>query len=102
MPRIYKTSLAVIGLTALAMVAAAPFTVPQATAAEEEKKKVDPLQIARGAKAWAYTCNRCHNLRLPAELSDGDWEVSVNHMRIRANLPGQVARDIAAFLKASN
>ncbi len=64
--------------------------------------KPDPAQIARGAKAWADNCARCHNLRSPGELSDEEWTVSVTHMRVRANIPGNVAEDIIAFLKASN
>jgi len=64
--------------------------------------KTDPLQIARGAKAWSENCARCHNLRSPKELTDEEWQVSVTHMRVRANLPGNVADDIIAFLKASN
>ena len=62
----------------------------------------DPLQIARGAKAWSENCGRCHNLRDPKEFSDKNWDVTVDHMRTLAPLPGAVARDIKAFLKASN
>lgn len=67
-----------------------------------EKKGADPAQFARGAKAWAENCNRCHNVRDPKELQDYEWDVSLTHMRLVAGLPGQIARDIAAFLKASN
>lgn len=67
-----------------------------------EKAKPDPMQIARGAKAWSENCGRCHNLRDPKEYSDKSWDVIVNHMRIIAPLPGQIARDIKAFLKSSN
>jgi hypothetical protein len=67
-----------------------------------ENKGSDAAQIARGAKAWANTCSRCHNLRSPKELTDEDWEISVMHMRVRAKLPGNVAKDITAFLKAAN
>jgi len=79
------------------------FSLAPAFAADESMKKApDPAQIARGAKAWPYVCNRCHVLRDPKEINDEDWTVSVTHMRIRANIPGQLARDIAAFLRASN
>ncbi len=67
-----------------------------------QEKKPDPLQIARGAKAWAENCGRCHNIRSPSEVGDKEWHVSVAHMRVRANLPGNVARDIKAFLQSSN
>lgn len=84
------------GMLVLALIPAASF------AEQSGAKRRDPGQIGRGAKAWAENCNRCHNLRDPKELQDYEWDVSVNHMRIRAGLPGQVARDIKAFLKASN
>jgi len=35
-------------------------------------------------------------------MSDQGWELSIASMRIRANLPGALAADIEAFLKASN
>ncbi len=66
------------------------------------ERKSDPAQFARGAKAWVQQCSRCHALRNVKDQTDGEWAVSVNHMRVRGNIPGQVARDIAAFLKASN
>lgn len=78
------------------------FLSPALAADKSMNNAPDPMQIARGAKAWPYVCNRCHNLRDPKELSDNGWTVTVTHMRVRANLPGQLARDIAAFLKANN
>lgn len=80
-------------------------TAVSATAIAQQKGKTDKpsaTQLARGAKAWASTCGGCHNLRPPKDLNDEDWSVSVTHMRVRANIPGDVARDIVAFLKASN
>jgi cytochrome c5 len=59
------------------------------------------VDLKRGAKAWADHCGRCHNLRSPSELSENAWDVSVTHMRTRANLPGDLADDIEAFLKYS-
>jgi len=70
--------------------------------AETSKDKVDPQQFARGAKAWAKTCARCHNMKSAQDNSDEEWHVDVSHMRVRANIPGDVARDIEAFLRASN
>lgn len=58
--------------------------------------------VSRGATAWAENCSACHNLRSPAELDDTQWRVAATHMRVRANLPGNVTRDIIAFLQASN
>lgn len=61
----------------------------------------DDIDVARGAKAWADHCGRCHNLRSPSELNAENWDVSVMHMRARANLPGDLADDIKAFLMSS-
>ena len=57
---------------------------------------------ARGAKIWAETCNRCHNMRSPTDLNDEQWTASVFHMRVRAGLTGQQARDVLQFLQNSN
>ena len=89
-----------IGLTGASLLA---FGLHVSLAAELDSERAsDPMQFARGAKAWAENCGRCHNLRAPEELTDEDWDVTVTHMRVRGNLPGALARDIAAFLKASN
>ena len=56
----------------------------------------------QGAKIWAETCNRCHNMRSPTDLTDEQWVASVFHMRVRAGMTGQQARDVLAFLQASN
>lgn len=90
--------------TFLAALATALIMVPTigAVAADADKTKPDPMQFARGAKAWAKTCARCHNMRSAQDNSDEEWHVDVTHMRVRANIPGNVARDIAAFLRASN
>lgn len=56
----------------------------------------------RGAKEWANNCSRCHNFRDPKEFRDDLWAPVVQHMRVRAGLTGQQARDIIAFLQSSN
>ena len=90
----------------LALAAAALLAAPLANAADDQTrsqaKKADPMQAVRGAKAWKNNCGRCHNLRSPKELTDEEWDVSVAHMRVRANLSGKDADDIKAFLKSSN
>lgn len=93
---------AVIALAALfaSVLWVTPVAVAE-PAAEEARNDKQP-SVARGAKAWAEHCGRCHNYRSPDELRDNEWEVSVTHMRLVANLPGDMARDILAFLQASN
>lgn len=58
--------------------------------------------VARGARLWTATCNRCHNRRSPVERTDDQWDIIVSHMRTRANLTESEARAIAAFLKQVN
>ena len=57
---------------------------------------------ARGARAWADNCTRCHNLREAPELRDDQWITTTFHMRVRAGLTGQETRDIITFLQMSN
>lgn len=54
------------------------------------------------AQMWADNCMRCHNSRSPSSYSDGQWNVAVHHMRIRANLTAQEYKAILEFLKAGN
>jgi len=56
----------------------------------------------RGAKLWANTCVRCHNMRDPKDLTDEEWGITISHMRVRAGLTGQDTRDILEFLQKSN
>jgi len=91
--------LALIGGTLLFTAAAAMSgnqDVPPAAPAS------DAAAVSRGARAWADNCSECHNLRSPQDLTDAQASVAVAHMRVRAKLPGAMARDILAFLQASN
>lgn len=58
--------------------------------------------FARGAKSWSENCARCHNMRDPKEFRDDLWKPIVTHMRVRAGLTGQDARDILFFIQNSN
>lgn len=64
--------------------------------------EADPMQFARGAKTWANTCARCHNMRDPKEMRDEQWQGVIAHMRVRASLTGGEARDVLKFLQESN
>jgi hypothetical protein len=61
-----------------------------------------PVPEKGGAQLWAENCTRCHNAPSPDRYSDAQWDVILQHMRMRANLTGEEARQIAEFLKASN
>lgn len=67
--------------------------------AADDSKKGD---VNRGAKEWANNCARCHNMRDPKDFRDDSWKQIVAHMRVRAGLTGQQARDILVFLQSSN
>lgn len=71
-------------------------------AAEKSKQDKTKGDVARGVKAWSENCMRCHNARDPREYSDDLWKPIITHMRIRAGLTGQQARDILAYFKQSN
>ena len=58
--------------------------------------------VAHGAQEWANNCARCHEMRDATEFRDDLWEPIVTHMRVRAGLTGQQARDILEFLQAGN
>ena len=62
----------------------------------------DPMAFARGARARADNCGRCHNIRDPRDLRDDQWRAVMAHMRLRAGLTGQETRDILKFLQESN
>jgi len=69
------------------------------TNSDASSKKGD---FVRGIKLWKDTCARCHNMRDPKDFRDDLWEVTMAHMRVRAGISGQEARDILTFLQQSN
>ncbi len=92
--KVYKT-----GLASLIVITGLSFLNVSFAAEENADTKGD---FARGAKAWVDNCVRCHNVRDPKELRDDQWITTTFHMRIRAGLTGQQARDIIKFLQMSN
>ena len=58
--------------------------------------------VTRGAAEWATNCVRCHEMREPSEFDDALWKPIVLHMRLEGGLTGQQARDILAFIQASD
>lgn len=78
-------------------------TQEQAAAADgAATTQSDPMQFARGAKTWADTCARCHNLRDARSLRDDQWRAAVAHMRVRAGMTAKEAEDVLTFLQQSN
>lgn len=89
-------------VTAAALLAGLGVAISQGGGAKGAAGAAGQGDAARGAKAWADNCASCHNMRSVRELSDHQWAVAGAHMRVRANIPGDIARDIIAFLQASN
>ncbi len=56
----------------------------------------------QGATLWAQNCGFCHNSRSPDSLGNAQWDVVTVHMRLRANLTADDARQISAFLRSSH
>lgn len=55
-----------------------------------------------GAQLWAANCLACHNVRSPSQYSDADWDIVMQHMRVRANLSAADTETIAKFLRSAN
>jgi hypothetical protein len=52
-----------------------------------------------GAELYAIHCNRCHPERYATEFTPGQWQTIMIHMRVRANLPADQAREILKYLQ---
>lgn len=89
----------VLAFAALVVVAAVAPPLHQAAGAGPEDSQAS---AARGARVWADNCGRCHNIRDPKDFRSDQWKVIVSHMRLRAGLTGQEARDALKFLQQSS
>jgi len=85
-----------------ALIATAGLLLISSTAIATDGEWPPKGDAAKGAKAWADNCGRCHNIRESKELRDDQWITTMFHMRVRAGLTGQDTRDILSFLQASN
>lgn len=81
--------------TATAVSVSKPADVP------EKPSKNDPPPVKRitGVELYAIHCNRCHPERYPTEFNEAEWKTIMMHMRVRANLSGQDAREIMQYLR---
>ena len=95
------TTLLRLGRIALgAIIVAGASSLTQAT--DPSASPADASAFARGASPWSTNCVRCNNARDPMDYRDHQWKLIMSHMRIRAGLTGQEARDILQFLQGSN
>ena len=98
-----------IGLLAAALCLAEPTaqtnSVPAGTNAATAKA-VAPVapkkQPLSGAELYSMHCNRCHPERYPTERTAAQWKSILLHMQVRANLPGQQARQILKYLQENS
>lgn len=58
--------------------------------------------VRNGPQLWARNCGHCHNIRSPDSYSDGQWDVAMLHMRMRANLTAEEHKQILVFLKSAH
>jgi hypothetical protein len=52
-----------------------------------------------GQQLYAINCNRCHSERYPTEWTAAHWRTVLTHMRVRANLPAEQAKEILKYLE---
>lgn len=76
--------------------------ISQVATPDQVLPKAEAAAASRGAKAWADNCTSCHNMRSTLEKNDAQWAIAATHMRVRANLSGNVVDDIIVFLQSSN
>jgi cytochrome c5 len=55
-------------------------------------------QKLTGQQLYAIHCNRCHSERYPTEWTSAHWRTLMTHMRVRANLPADQAKEILKYL----
>ena len=84
-------------ITAISVVGAALLVLGGAIGLAAVIESGEPGNAAHGVKLWAIYCDGCHNARDPKEFRDDQWRVTTTHMKVRAGLPGQDARDLLAL-----
>jgi mono/diheme cytochrome c family protein len=72
---------------------------PGKAAAPSKKAQKKPQKKLRGAELYAIHCNRCHPERYATERTEAQWKTILLHMRTRANLPAEQAREIEKYLQ---
>lgn len=83
----------VLALAALPAAQADDSVPTPATPPTPPKKKIS------GVELYAIHCNRCHPERYPVEFNEGQWKTLMLHMKVRANLPAEQAREILKYLQ---
>jgi len=56
-------------------------------------------QKLSGQDLYAINCSRCHTERYPKEWTPAQWKTLMMHMRVRANIPADQAREILKYIQ---
>lgn len=93
----------VFALALLMVVLTGPVTSsPRRAVAAQEAVSLDTRDLSRGAAIFSRFCQRCHEPRGPAERTDREWVMIMQHMETRANMTTKRAALVLRFLLASN
>ena len=96
--RLSVAVLTLLGVGAVLMLAAGCQTAGAGTHQQHAIAK----SAKGGAQLWAENCLACHNVRSPSQYSDADWDIVMQHMRVRANLSAADTETITKFLRSAN
>lgn len=55
-----------------------------------------------GSELWGMHCGRCHFNRSPSWYSDGQWDVAMFHMGVKAQLTRAEREAVLRYLEAAN
>jgi hypothetical protein len=100
--RIWKLAIGLAIPTMIIVGCATNETRSDSAMMSDEQLALLPEDAMRGAQIWADNCIRCHNFRSPRSFTDRKWEVIMMHMRVRAGLTGEEARQVLKFIQAAN
>ena len=89
------TCLTVVSISIYNLLGPTVYAGPGTTAPEKPVAKSG----LSGADLYAIHCNRCHPERYATEFTAGQWQTIMIHMRVRANLPADQAREILKYLQ---
>jgi len=90
--------LAVMGAAICMVRVSIVYAGPQAAAAAAPEKPAESNSLS-GATLYAINCSRCHQERYPTEFTIAQWRTIMIHMRVRANLPADQAREVLKYLQ---
>ncbi|GIV80372.1 MAG: hypothetical protein KatS3mg050_4766 [Litorilinea sp.] len=100
--RLFASTLATLVALYLGVVFQVPDPPPAPPDSGSRTDTTLAARIGLGAELFSRTCQRCHNPRGPAERTDREWVIIMQHMQTRANLTREQAALVRDFLLASN